>query len=83
VRLIKKYPYKNDASQFIRFFEVEDRGGKMEIGVFEQSYGDVMINEDNKRIRVWQVGNIIIVKVSIDEYKGRKGVKYKSCLKIV
>lgn len=79
----RKFSYKKDSTQFLRLIRIEDRFGKMEIGVFEKNYGDKIIDDSGHRIKVWKPNNVIIIRAMVDLYKGRKGLKYKNCLKIL
>lgn len=81
--LSRQFPYKKDASKFVRLFRIEDRYGSIDMTVFEQTYDDFIENEQNIPIRVLSAGNVLIIKAKVNLYNGRKSLVYSKCLKFI
>jgi DNA polymerase III alpha subunit len=77
----RKNPYKSDPTQFIRFFELEDRYGKMKLTVFHKVYEKILKASPMNPLSIASKASlnhldrpVAVMKCKVNDYMGMRGL---------
>jgi hypothetical protein len=83
----RKNPYKSDPTQFIRFFDLEDRYGKAKLTVFHKVYEKILKTSPMNPLTIASKPSldhldrpVAVLKCKVNDYMGMRGLVLDSVI---